>query len=1110
MARTPPQTPPHGNMRRPAARLAPVYRALALAGLAGAYPIGHAYAARSCDDWSAEVASVEGRVEVHRSSTSMWAPLAAGERVCTDDSVRVDGASRALLVLPDGGAIRLDEHTTLNLPEPPSGDGSLLELLRGILHIISRDPRSLTFRTPYANAGLEGTEFDIRVDEDQRLTEVIVLEGEVSVTTPSGELMVASDHVATAHEGQAPTASTLDAPIERMRWASYYPPIVEGPLPRPTDTPSLARQGDADFYAYRAAARLATAELDGAANDIAEALRIAPSNAVALSLDALLSLARADRDAARGRVAEALSGDPSSVVARIASSHIEQSAGNLVDAERAIRDALAIEPNNAIAVTRRAEIALARGDTKTAIDSANRARTLAPNQSAPLVVLGFASLRAFDTAAAEDAFADAVELDNDAPLPRLGLGLASIQRGDLAAGRRHLELAVVLDPANSLTRSYMSKVYDAEERGDLTATQIELAKDFDAFDPTAWLYSSLQKLNANRPIEALQDFRLATRLNGNQPAFRSRLALDEDLATRSAGLARIHTELGLPQLALLDAWRALGEDPSDFTAHRLLSDTYAGEPRHEIARVSELLLSQLLQPANVAPIKPQLGQQNLVLAQRAGPSAAAFDELSSPVVTNGLKLRASGSAGGNGTDGHDVSVAGLHDRVSYSAGHYRFTTDGFRENNDYEQEVANAFVQYRPTADANLQAELRSSRTEQGDTTAFFNPEIYSADLRINEEADSLRLGAKQQLAPKHTLLGSIIYQDVFSDIASINGFRLFTDRQAYLVDVQHVYTASRFSIQSGAAGAHESEQQEDSFGATARNNRQVGLYTYAYFDPLPTVTITAGVSLDRIENLFANEDATSPKLGITWRPTAHTTVRAAAFESLYGSLTTSTQNAQPRLEPVQVAGFTQLLVGGTADRGSVDSLAIDHEISGKLFVGWQADSRDTERMGIAHNGPPVPIPITLSERTQKGYLSWLPHDAISLSARYERGRYESEPQPFLAYSHMQLDRLPIEIRYFSRRGFTIGTRATHVQQSGEFQSGPEEPPAPAPMAYGEDQFWVLDAFVGYRLPNRRGLLSLNADNLLDEDFHFQDIDPTNPSLFPERLVSFRFTLAFE
>jgi outer membrane receptor protein involved in Fe transport len=111
----------------------------------------------------------------------------------------------------------------------------------------------------------------------------------------------------------------------------------------------------------------------------------------------------------------------------------------------------------------------------------------------------------------------------------------------------------------------------------------------------------------------------------------------------------------------------------------------------------------------------------------------------------------------------------------------------------------------------------------------------------------------------------------------------------------------------------------------------------------------------------------------------------------------------------------------------------------------------------------------------------------------------------------MKTERLPVEIRYFARSGLTIGARVTHVQQEGEFQTGPSPGPFdPPPMEYGEDSFFVLDAFVGYRLPNRRGLLSLTADNLLDESFQFQDIDLTNPSQFPESVLSFRFTLAFD
>jgi Tfp pilus assembly protein PilF len=1087
-----------------------------MVGLMGLWPLCDAQAARSCDEWSAEVSSVEGRVEVRRSATTTWVALAAGERVCTDDSIQVGSSSRAMLVLPDGGGpLRLDEHSILNLPEPPSGVGSLVELLRGIIHVISRDPRSLSFRTPYANAGIEGTEFDIRVDEDGRLTEIVVLEGEVAVTTPNGELKVSSDHLAVAREGQAPTASPIAQPIERMRWASHYPPIIDRPLPGADQAPLPSQQSDADFYAYRAASRLTTARLEGAEADIATALGLAPRNAAALSLDAVLSLARADRDAARTRLAAALAADPMSVIARIALSHVEQSVGSLAAAERVIREALALEPDNAIAVTRLAELALAQDDTTTAIASATRARALAPDQSTPLVVLGFASLRRFDTAAAESAFSAAVELERDAPLPWLGLALTSIRRGDLATGRQQLELAVALDPANPLTRSYMANIYGAENRGDLTASQLDLAKQLDPFDPTPWLYSSLQKLRTNRPVEALQELRLATRKNGDQPIHRSRLPLDEDIATRSAGLARVHAEVGSGHLALLDAWHTLGDDPADFTSHRLLADAYSAEPRHEIARVSELLVSQLLQPANVTPLKPQLGQQNLFLAQRAGPSATSFDELDSPVVANGLKLRASAATGSNSTDGHDVSLAGLRDSVSYSAGHYGFSTDGFRENNDFEQELANAFIQYRPTHDTNLQAELRSARTEHGDLTAFFHRDVYVPLVRFGEDVNSLRLGAQHRLTQNHTLLGSVIYQDGFSTVRAGEMFGLRTDGRDYDVDVQHIYEGGSVSVQSGALAARRNLDDETTLGSTViieeGTTRQFGLYTYAYFNPVPSLTVTAGASLDRIDNAIVEEEAANPKLGITWRPTPYTTVRAAALTTLFGSLTTSTQNAQPRLEPVQVAGFTQLLFGGTADRGTVRGLAVEQELSPQLFIGWQADTRDTERTGENPIGPPDTILIDLRERVQRAYLYWLPAESLSVTARYEHGRYSSEPLPLLGYSHMKTERLPLEIRYFARGGLTIGSRASFVQQEGEFQSdfqqGPFEPP---PLAYGEDRFFVLDAFVGYRLPNRRGFLSLNADNLLDESFQFQDVDPTNPSLFPERLISFRFTLAFE
>jgi len=88
-----------------------------------------------------------------------------------------------------------------------------------------------------------------------------------------------------------------------------------------------------------------------------------------------------------------------------------------------------------------------------------------------------------------------------------------------------------------------------------------------------------------------------------------------------------------------------------------------------------------------------------------------------------------------------------------------------------------------------------------------------------------------------------------------------------------------------------------------------------------------------------------------------------------------------------------------------------------------------------------------------------------------------------------------------------LGFRTSHIEEHGTFVANS---PIPGTLEPGADRFWLLDAFVGYRLPNRRGLLSLNADNLLDRRFQFQDVDPEDTSVIPERLISFRFTLSFD
>ena len=60
------------------------------------------------------------------------------------------------------------------------------------------------------------------------------------------------------------------------------------------------------------------------------------------------------------------------------------------------------------------------------------------------------------------------------------------------------------------------------------------------------------------------------------------------------------------------------------------------------------------------------------------------------------------------------------------------------------------------------------------------------------------------------------------------------------------------------------------------------------------------------------------------------------------------------------------------------------------------------------------------------------------------------------------------------------------------------------------DNFWIVDVSLGYRLPKRYGIVSLGVLNLLDEEFKFQDTDPAQPLIPPERTALLRFTLTID
>ncbi|MGD8910602.1 MAG: FecR domain-containing protein, partial [Chromatiales bacterium] len=581
-----------------------------------------------------------------------------GEHFCPKDRLRVSRNSRAGLVLHNDSLLRLHENSSVRFSAPTEKGNTFLELLIGIGHFISRLRQPFLVNTPFINAYIEGTEFTVESGPDG--ARVTVLEGQVVARNKQGEVIVNSGQRADSRPGEAPRGEVVVNPRDAVQWAFYYPPVVEPPAQHASEavSRSLAAYGRGDLYGafnalaeepgvteapdlliYRSSLHLQVGGMAAARRDLAAALKLRPEQTDALALMSLIATANNEHRQAVDLARRALSADAQSASAYLALSYAQQARFQLPEAREAAKQATVAAPDNALAWSRLAQLELMFRNLQASTEAASRAVDIAPGHAQSLTTLGFARLIQFDLEGAREAFEQATSLDQAAPLPRLGLGLVRIRKGDVAEGRRQLEIAANLDPGNALIRSYLGKAYYEEKRDTLAATQFTLAKEFDDLDPTAWFYDAIRKQAGNRPIEALKDIQTSIDLNDNRAVYRSRLLLDQDEAARGASQARIYQELGFEQLARTEAYKSLQSSTYNHSAHRLLADSYTGQPRYEKARLSELLQSQLLQPLNTTPIQPQLAVSNLGILDGAGPSAGGFSEYTPLFTREGLNLQ---------------------------------------------------------------------------------------------------------------------------------------------------------------------------------------------------------------------------------------------------------------------------------------------------------------------------------------------------------------------------------------------------------------------------------------------------------------------------------------
>jgi tetratricopeptide (TPR) repeat protein len=1063
--------------------------------------------AAECEKPVAVAVSVQGVVNARKGGAAYWEPVRRKDTFCPGDAVRVMEQSRADLLLINETTLRLDQNTEIVFTAPEREKQFFLDVLFGATYFMSRTPRTFKIHTPFVNAGVEGTEFFIGVEKDRVL--LTVFEGRIAAANDRGEAVVTGGQSVVAEAGRAPVLGIEARPRDAVRWTLFFPSIV---APRP---------GAPQSWQDRAANLLAVGRVEEARMEIDEALKTAPGNADALSLLAVIAVAQNEKEKALDLAKKAVAAAPDSATARVALSYAQQAEFALEGALASLREAVKIEHGNALARARLSELLLSFGRLDEALGEARKAAGQNPDIARTQSVLGFAYLAQIKTKESRDAFERAIVLDQADPLPRLGLGLATIRDGDVEAGRKEIEIAASLDPNNSLIRSYLGKAYYEEKRGKTASKQFSMAKELDPNDPTPYLYDAILKQSVNRPVEALHDLRKSISLNDNRAVYRSRLLLDEDLAIRSASLGRIYDDLGFQQLALVEGWKSVNTDPANYSAHQLLADSYAVLPRHEIATVSELLQSQLLQPLSINPVQPLFAQSKRLLLSGTGPSSVAFNEYSPMFERNRVALQGSGVFGNEDTAGDEVVLSGLRNRFSGNVGQYHYETNGFRANDDLTDNIYDVFLQASVTAKTSLQAEYRYRDTDEGDRTLRFDPNYYSQALRQTNRSNTARFGLRQAFSPGSDLIGSFIYRDTDDSLKdSLPGaFSIDwdTDEDGFLAELEYLYRAERLNVNVGAGRAetHTTIHQDFLFivpfppfqlsdsDVVDEHPRQTNAYLYSRFEIPGNVHLTLGASGDFYEDVDVKKNQFNPKLGISWDPLPGTTIRAAAFRVLSRTLTTD-----QTIEPTQVAGFNQFFddySGTTYWRygGAVDQV-FSPDVSGGAEYAW----RDLKFPNVLTDPTGTSVrQIEWKERTGRAYLYWTPHPWFGLSAEYFYEWLDRGPDAALdGLDKVTTNRFPLGVTFFHPCGASAGVKATYIDQDGKFI--PQGSPDGTPGEYGSDQFWVVDAAIGYRLPKRHGILTLEGKNLFNKSFRYQDTDHDNPSIQPERTVVFRFTLS--
>ena len=1082
--------------------------------------------------------TVEGSVELSSAGTTTWQAAHANHFLSSGDRIRTGERSRATLRLSNLSVIRINELTTLEI-RPPGDEAAkpAFNLRSGSGYLFNRErPANVRFRTPTVAGAIRGTEFHLKVAEDGR-TELALLEGAVDLQNAQGSLSLTNREQAVVEPGKAPVKTAMLNAQNIIQWSLYYPAVLDVNELSLADNQSLSdsletyRSGDllqalAKYPSdrqpsseaekiYRSAVLLAVGQVDPSLKLLEGLSGNGPA-----ALQRMLA-------AVQGRKMDAPVG-AASPSDWLAESYYQQSQSNLEGALQAAKKAAELSANFGYAWERVAELEFGFGRVAEAENALARSLQLSPRNAQALALQGFLAAARNEHEAALTSFNQAIVIDGALGNAWLGRGLVQIHTGKRDAGLQDLQVAATLEPQRAVLRSYLGKAFT--HAGDFVHAEKELglAKDLDPNDPTAWLYSALLFQRENRVNDAVRNLERSKDLNDNQSVFRSRQLLDQDRAVRSANLAAMYRDDGMFDVSAREAARAVDSDYGNYSSHLFLSQSYDAlrDPRqvnlrYETPWLSELLVANLLAPANAGILSQTISQQDY----------SRLFEGNHFGVSSGTEYLSRGAWQQYG------SQYGVFGNTGYSLDAYYQTDRGERPNNDIEQLTLSAKVKQQLTPQDSIYLQAIYYEAEAGDVAQYYNQASATLNQRIKEKQQpSLFAGYHHEWQPGvHTLVlaGRLVDDFSFNGSSPIfnlvrdsngdvtSGFRFRypveynSDFEAYSAEVQQIWQQHNHTLIAGGrfqTGENDVTVDMPAVQRVDTSLQRYNIYTYYYWQVLDPLKLMAGISYDNLDypenadlppisSRQISKDQISPKAGFYYTPFTNTTFRGVYTRSLGGLY----YDASVRLEPAQLAGFNQAFrsvipesVVGLVPGSEFETfgLALDQKLSTGTYLSASAELINSEAdrtvgsfdLGIPTTLSSVPEHLDYQERTVYLNAHQLLGRDWALGAAYRNTEADLEDRfsgltPALAaganrdWSAM-LHQVTLYANYNLPCGFFAQAHSIWSRQSNHGYS---------PALPGDD-FWHFNIYAGYRFLQRRAELRLGLLNIGDRDYELNPL----------------------